>query len=242
MPSIEVTTPPSPPAQSTSRADTPTRTNTLVIAQLPAAFFHPPVMHALRDHFETYGAVHTWAPIRAFSRIILVYFEEEDAEEAKMHCDGLVIDATHESAQFTLRVFRGTHTTLTPSTPPTGPNMKYLQPPAIEKNFLISPPGSPPVGWEPVKEDPPNATPLAEDLISALRKLELARRTPGGLEVLLDPEDGAGIGVYVEDCDEPWANGEDDEEGQVDWAYGADNPSRQWKPVPTALPPVPIRS
>ena len=85
-------------------------------------------------------------------------------------------------------------------------------------------------------EDPPNVTPLADDLIAALRKLQLAAGTaPGGREMLLDPEDGAGIGVYVEDCDmlEP------DIDKEPDWAYGDDNPSRLvYKPAPTALPPL----
>ncbi|KAI0062072.1 Calcipressin [Artomyces pyxidatus] len=240
MPGIDSITPPEEPSSPSS----PTRTNTLVLTSLPEPYFHPIVMSALRDHFETYGEVHTWAPIRAFGRVILVYRSEEDAEEAKLHCDGIVIDATSETAEFTLRVFRGTHTSLTPSTPPTGPDERYLRPPPIEKNFLISPPGSPPVGWEPVKEDPPNPTPLADDLISALRKLQLSRGAPKGVEVLLDPEEGSGIGVYVEGCDtedddqvELVGYGDDDAE----WTYGTDFPSRPvWKPVPTSLPPMPV--
>jgi hypothetical protein len=138
---------------------------------------------------------------------------------------------TH-SPEFVLRVFRAD------PTPPTPPGEALLRPPAIEKNFLISPPGSPPVGWEQVAEDPPNAAPLADDLINALRKLQLAAGAAhGGREMILDPEDGAGIGVYVEDCDmEDW--GIDDEER--DWAYGENNPSRiEYAYVPTALPPVP---
>lgn len=117
-------------------------------------------------------------------------------------------------------------------TPPDG---VHLRPPAIEKNFLISPPGSPPIGWEQIVEDPPNVAPLAEDLITALRKLQLAASAaPGGREMILDPEDGAGIGVYVEDCD-MWGEGAD---GEEDWAYGEDNPSRMvYKPAPTARPP-----
>jgi len=50
----------------------------------------------------------------------------------------------------------------------TGP---FLAPPAPEREFLISPPGSPPVGWEPREEDRPNTDTLAEDLIEALTKL-----------------------------------------------------------------------
>ncbi|CAG8745008.1 11295_t:CDS:2, partial [Acaulospora colombiana] len=56
----------------------------------------------------------------------------------------------------------------------------HLRPPVPERNFLISPPGSPPVGWVAVREDPPNESPLAEDLVQALERLKaqsLARRT-----------------------------------------------------------------
>jgi Calcipressin len=48
----------------------------------------------------------------------------------------------------------------------------HLRPPVPERNFLISPPGSPPVGWVPVKEDPPNESPLAQDLMDALERVK----------------------------------------------------------------------
>jgi len=215
------------------------RTNTLVLTQLPKPFFHPRVMNALRNHFASHGKIRAWAPLRTFSRVVLVYESEDSADEAKAHSDGLPIDATPETPAFVLRVFRGDPT---PATPPDG--RAYLRPPAIEKNFLISPPGSPPVGWEQVVEEPPNAAPLADDLIAALRNLQLTAGTAAqggggsGREMLLDPEDGAGIGVFVEDCDLLERAGEYDE--GLDWAYGEDNPSRLvYKPAPTALPPMP---
>lgn len=85
-------------------------------------------------------------------------------------------------------------------------------------------------------EEPPNSAPLADDLIAALRKLQLVAGTvPGGREMLLDPQDGAGIGVFVEDCDML----EGDGEGELEWDYGEDNPSRLvYKPIPTSLPPM----
>ncbi|KAI9188656.1 hypothetical protein H9P43_000077 [Blastocladiella emersonii ATCC 22665] len=43
-------------------------------------------------------------------------------------------------------------------------SIQYLQLPHNPKMHLISPPGSPPVGWEQVAEDHPNPDPLAEDL------------------------------------------------------------------------------
>lgn len=54
-----------------------------------------------------------------------------------------------------------------------------LSVPSTDKNFLISPPGSPPVGWEPIREDPPNTDTLAEDLMRALGEL---RETQSHLE------------------------------------------------------------
>lgn len=98
---------------------------------------------------------------------------------------------------------------------------------------MISPPGSPPIGWEPIKEDPPNATPLADDLMAALRKLQIHNNKRSSLEVLLDPHEGSGVGVYVEDCSD-----EDDAE-EEDWAYGELSSARmKLRPAATALPPM----
>lgn len=47
----------------------------------------------------------------------------------------------------------------------------HLLPPTSDRNFLISPPGSPPIGWEPIIEDPPNRETLAGDLMDALKRL-----------------------------------------------------------------------
>ena len=54
----------------------------------------------------------------------------------------------------------------------------FLEPPAPEKEFLLSPPGSPPVGWEQQKEDRPNTQALSDDLIKALQKLSMEQETP----------------------------------------------------------------
>jgi len=112
------------------------------------------------------------------------------------------------------------------------PQTSFLKVPDLEKNFLISPPGSPPEGWEPIREDPPNLTPLADDLIAALKQLQL-RRHGSGVEVVLDPNEGSGIRICVQDCC-------DDELDHVEteWIHGQRTPShRQWQP--TALPPLP---
>jgi len=45
---------------------------------------------------------------------------------------------------------------------------QYLQPPQPQKQFLISPPGSPPDGWEPVKERAPAVN---YDLITAIANI-----------------------------------------------------------------------
>ncbi|KAI0085955.1 Calcipressin-domain-containing protein [Irpex rosettiformis] len=228
------------PELSTSGTPVVLRTNTLVVTSLPLSFFEPVVLEALKLHFESYGDVHTWAPLKAFARVFLIYYDEEAAELAKDACDNLYVKETGESPATLLRVFRADPTPLAQLV-----NPDLLRPPELEKNFLISPPGSPPVGWEQIREEPPNHAPLADDLIAALKKLQLQREAPGqhGIEVLIEPEDGGGIRICVEDCggDIPATLDEAEEGEQRFYNLGLISKAKlQFKPAPTAMPPMPM--
>lgn len=54
---------------------------------------------------------------------------------------------------------------------PIEPVDQHLHAPDSQKLFFISPPPSPPMGWEMRNEEPPNKQVHAEDLVSALSKL-----------------------------------------------------------------------
>ncbi|KAJ3551998.1 hypothetical protein NP233_g12975 [Leucocoprinus birnbaumii] len=226
------------------------RTNTLAVTSLPKSFFEPVILELLRAHFSSFGAINQWVPLPGFARIIIVYEEEDHAENAKLRSDPIILSATQErSEELILRVFRADPNPLIPRGADffTIPSEAYLQPPAVEKNFLISPPGSPPVGWESIREDPPNTTPLADDLMEALHKLHLhqesTQRRKSSLEVLIEPEE-SGVGIYVEDFDvvvddEGYIVETHEEESEEDWVYGETAPARaKWVPVPTAMPPM----
>jgi calcipressin-2 len=133
-------------------------------------------------------------------------------------------------------VFRADPTSISPPS-----DDVYLRAPAIEKNFLISPPGSPPVGWEQIVEDPPNVAPLADDLVNALRNLQLLDREREGARgpaVIFNSEEAGGITVSVEDCD---GGVDGTAEEDQDWVYGETMRNRErWKPVATSRPPMDI--
>lgn len=170
---------------------------------------------------------------------MVVYETEDDAEKAKTANDPIVLAESEDRDEIVLRVYRADPNPLIPEDGSIREDA-FLRPPETERNFLISPPGSPPVGWEPIREDPPNATPLADDLIATLKGLQLQQQATPGIEILLDPEEGSGVSVVLEDFDSN--SGEEDamdEDG--DWVYGVTMPSRtKWKamPIPTAMPPV----
>ena len=128
-------------------------------------------------------------------------------------------------------MYRGAHTPIRRASSPSSTDYDafYLAPPRLEKNFLISPPGSPPVGWAPVKEDPPNAAPLAADLIAALTRLQMAEAEPtSGVEIVYD----GGITVSVVDVDEP-------QEEEEEWQRpGFSDAGERVRFAPTALPPM----
>lgn len=94
--------PTSPPALSASYASAggppPLETNTLALV-LPHPFlFSPPLQSLLRDHYETYGEIRAWAPIRAFGRVMVVYQTFAAAERAKREGDRLVLGEDDELA------------------------------------------------------------------------------------------------------------------------------------------------
>ncbi|BEI85576.1 hypothetical protein CcaverHIS002_0509770 [Cutaneotrichosporon cavernicola] len=206
-------------------------TNTLAILLPHQAFFAPASLQILRDAFGAYGTLAHWAPVRAMGRIIAVYTDDGDAAAAKRGADGLKLDvalvdtdekerdkeqvvpevkeptkegyfghsrqasrSSNKNNGYILRVY---------GLPPTSLDSEkdHLRPPEHERNFLISPPGSPPEGWEPIVEDGPNMTPLADDLKRALEALQLqalGRDHGAGPEVILDV---GGVRVEVEDMD-----------------------------------------
>lgn len=70
---------------------------------------------------------------------------------------------------------------------------QHLHPPALTKQFLISPPASPPVGWEPRDEGEPLVN---YDLLAAIANL-----TPGEAHEIHPPQ-GSKPGIVVHVCEE----------------------------------------
>ncbi len=65
---------------------------------------------------------------------------------------------------------------------PIHPTDQHLHAPKSSKLFFISPPPSPPHGWEMRNEEPPNKEVHAEDLAEALAKLHARPSSAGDLE------------------------------------------------------------
>lgn len=115
----------------------------------------------LRDIKETINqaaAIHSWAPLKSFHRIVVSFFSVEDASNIRHLLDGKDIMGTP------VKIYFGQHT-------PFQPKDEYLNLPDAGKLFFISPPPSPPHGWQVKLEDAPNKQVMAIDLAEALAKL-----------------------------------------------------------------------
>jgi len=135
-------------------------TNTLLITNLKDAdIFRPNRLQGLRDIIGNSARLISWSPLKSFARIVCSFESEEDAVKVRGELDGEMI-LGHR-----MRVYFGKHT---PVNPPTD---QHLQAPESQKLFFISPPPSPPVGWEMRNEEPPNTLIMPEDLATALQKL-----------------------------------------------------------------------
>lgn len=203
--------------------------NTLLITNLQDTdIFRPDNLQTIRSLIDSTAPVHTWSPLKSFRRIVVSFRDEDSAVRVRQAWDGESIMG-HRA-----RVYFGQHT-------PVNPTDDHLALPDAGKLFFISPPPSPPHGWEVRLEDAPNKQVHADDLAAALDKLHHrptespispAESCPAGRSrsstLIYQPEDhGGDVGlpaIAVEDMtDEPESY----------------SPSPEKKPVThTARPPV----
>nr|KAJ3420393.1 Calcipressin-1 [Polyrhizophydium stewartii] len=152
----------------------PIATNTLVITNLlPEAFEAQgqPVREMLQ---QTYGSLAKLVILKSFGRMLAVFSDTFVAQRAR--------EDLHKS-DFQGREMR--HTDLNHLDPNAGMRLNLLQVPETERNFLLSPPGSPPVGWVQTQEREPVQGGHAEALM--LSALSLADfHLDGGEDVDLD--------------------------------------------------------
>ncbi|KAM5342963.1 hypothetical protein ACJ41O_013929 [Fusarium nematophilum] len=145
--SLPPLTPPTPPS------------NTLLFTNLAdPAIFLPENIEVIRDLISQSAPIHAFAPLKSFRRIVVSFFDEQAAIAVRQVWDNEAIMGQQ------CRVYFGKPT-------PIAQRDEHLALPDAGKLFFISPPPSPPHGWEVRLEDAPNKLVHAEDLADALAKL-----------------------------------------------------------------------
>ena len=134
--------------------------NTLLITKLEDPnIFHPASLATIRQHIEEIAPLNSFSPLKSLSRIIVSFYDVEASIRVRQEFDGRVILGSRPA-----RCYFG-------ETTPVGDAKKYLDKPDAGKLFFISPPPSPPVGWEMRNEDAPNKNTHADDLAAKLAAL-----------------------------------------------------------------------
>ena len=132
---------------------------------------------AIRDLIDQSAPIHSWAPLKSFRRIVVSFHDTPAAIRIRQILDGEPVMGHR------VRIFFGEPT-------PIEPVDQHLHAPQSQKMFFISPPPSPPHGWEMKNEGPPNKAVYAEDLAEALAKLHARPREPVSPVSPVDGEDG----------------------------------------------------
>lgn len=156
-------------------------TNTLLLTNLMNTdIFRADNLQTIRDLVAQIAPIHAWAPLKSFRRIIVSFFDEVSAIRVRQVWDGEAILGER------CRVYFGAPT-------PVDTQDMHLALPDAGKLFFISPPPSPPAGWEMKLEDAPNKQVHAEDLADALSKLRhtAAARGDQSPVSLVDRDDGS---------------------------------------------------
>jgi hypothetical protein len=149
--------------------------NTLLVTNLDAPeIFTPANLDSIRAAINQHAAIHTFSPLKSFRRIIVSFYTIEDAVNIRQVLDGETVLGNR------VRVYFGQETKIQVED-------QHLQAPQSQKMFFISPPPSPPVGWEMRNEEPPNTQVHADDLAT---KLAALHARPSADQALYDDVDG----------------------------------------------------
>lgn len=150
--------------------------NTLLITNLnDLSVFRPDNLQTLRELISKTAAIHTWAPLKSFRRILVSFYSDADAIAVRSIWDGEAILGER------CRVYFGQ------PTPINADKDLHLALPDAGKLFFISPPPSPPHDWEQRLEDAPNKLVHAEDLADALAKLHHGANPVNDMVMELSP-------------------------------------------------------
>jgi hypothetical protein len=154
--------------------------NTLLITNLQdAEIFRADNLQTIRELINTSAPIHSWAPLKSFRRIVVSFWDEASAIRIRQILDGEAIMGER------VKVYFGQPT-------PLETKDEHLPLPDAGKLFFISPPPSPPHGWEMKLEDAPNKQVHAEDLAEALAKLHAKPRTDLPASPTSEGEGGVG--------------------------------------------------
>lgn len=135
--------------------------NTLLITRLDdSKIFHPASIATIRAHINSIAPLNSFSPLKSMHRIICSFYDVDSTIAVRQ-----AIDGTAFLGGSVAKCYFGE------PTPIGDEKMKYLERPDAGRLFFISPPPSPPVGWEMRSEDPPNKQVHADDLAAQLEKL-----------------------------------------------------------------------
>ncbi|XP_014274673.1 protein sarah isoform X2 [Halyomorpha halys] len=154
----------------------------LIVTNLDSLLFKTDELKKEIEHlFSQFGEIVSFQYFRSFRRMRVNYSSPAAAANARIQLHQTMFLNTVMNCYFAQ-----------PVTPIDSAD-QHLHPPAPEKQFLISPPASPPIGWEPTGE----AEPLVNyDLLAAIANL-----TPGGTHELHAGSDNQ-PGIVVHVCEE----------------------------------------
>lgn len=161
--------------------------NTLLLTGLDKLrLFQPDTLDAIKDFLQELAPLNSFSPLPSFRRIVVSFKEVGDAVKARTYIeikglrtvpkDASTNETTVNSAMVREsnavfpRVYFGETTPLVEEGE-LSKKKNLLELPPAAKLFFISPPPSPPAGWQMRNEDPPNKEVHASDLEVALNKL-----------------------------------------------------------------------